>query len=105
MTASRPAYQSVASSSRSWAEHFACAWRSLAKAPAFAVPSALTIALGIGTATAVFSLVYAVLLRPFPYPNADRMVRVFTVAEKEQGAERNCSLLDIEEYNRRSAHG
>lgn len=102
MTASRPADQSVAPSARGWAEHFACAWRSLAKAPAFAVPSALTIALGIGAATAVFSLVYAVLLRPFPYPDADRMVRVFTVAEKEQGAERNCSLLDIEEYNRRS---
>ena len=102
MTASRLAIQSVAPSSRSWAEHFACAWRSLAKAPAFTVPSALTIALGIGATTAVFSLVYAVLLRPFPYPDADRMVRVFTVAEKEQGAERNCSLLDIEEYNRRS---
>ena len=102
MTASRVANQSAAPSSRSWAEHFACAWRSLAKAPAFTVPSALTIALGIGAATAVFSLVYAVLLRPFPYPDADRMVRVFTVAEKEQGAERNCSLLDIEEYNRRS---
>ncbi len=102
MTASRLANQSVAPASRSWAEHFACAWRSLAKAPAFTVPSALTIALGIGAATAVFSLVYAVLLRPFPYPNADRIVRVFTVAETEQGAERNCSLLDIEEYNRRS---
>lgn len=102
MTASRLVNQSVAPSSRSWAEHFTCAWRSLAKAPAFTVPSALTIALGIGAATAVFSLVYAVLLRPFPYPDADRIVRVYTVAEKEQGAERNCSLLDIEEYNRRS---
>lgn len=102
MTALRLAYRSEAPASRSWAEHFARAWRSLAKAPAFALPSALTIALGIGATTAVFSLVYAVLLRPFPYPDADRLVRVFTVAEKEQGAERNCSLLDIEEYNRRA---
>jgi len=101
-TALRLAYRSEAPSSRSWAEHFARAWRSLAKAPAFTFPSALTIALGIGATTAVFSLVYAVLLRPFPYPEAGRLVRVFTVAEKEQGAERNCSLLDIEEYNRRS---
>ena len=72
------------------------------RAPSFTVPAVVTIALGIGAATAVFSLVYAILLRPFPYPDADRLVRVFTVAEGEQGAERNCSLLDIEEYNRRS---
>lgn len=102
MTAPRLVHRSAALSSRNWAEHFAYAWRSLAKAPAFTGPSALTIALGIGASTAVFSLVYAVLLRPFPYPDVDRIVRVFTVAEKEQGAERNCSLLDIEEYNRRS---
>lgn len=89
-------------SSRAWAEHFRIAFRSLLRAPAFSVPAALTVALGIGATTAVFSLAYAVLLRPFPYPEADRLVRIFTIAEKEQGAKRNCSLLDIEEYNRRS---
>ena len=88
--------------SRSWTRHFGLAWRSLLRAPAFSVPAALTIALGIGAVTAIFSLVYAILVRPFPYPDADRLVRVFTVAVSEQGAERNCSLLDIEEYNLRS---
>ena len=89
--------------SRGWLKHFELAWRALGRTPSFTVPAIVTIALGIGAATAVFSLVYAVLLRPFPYPDADRLVRVFTVAESEQGAERNASLLDIEEYNRRSS--
>lgn len=98
----RLADRSERASSRSWTRHFGLAWRSLLRAPAFSVPAALTIALGIGAVTAIFSLVYAILLRPFPYPDADRLVRVFTVAVGEQGAERNCSLLDIEEYNLRS---
>ena len=93
----------VPGASRGWLEHFELSWRALRRAPSFTVPAVVTIALGIGAATAVFSLVYAILLRPFPYPDADRLVRVFTVAEGEQGAERNCSLLDIEEYNRRSS--
>lgn len=75
---------------------------SLLRQPAFSLPALLAIALGLGVTTAVFSLVYAILLRPFPYPEPDRLVRVFTVMTKEQNAERNCSLLDIEEYNRRA---
>jgi hypothetical protein len=49
----------------------------------------------------VFSLVYAILLRPFPYPESDRLVRVSTVMSREGDSERSCSLLDIEDYNRR----
>ena len=93
----------VPAASRGWLKHFELSWRALRRAPSFTFPAVVTIALGIGAATAVFSLVYAILLRPFPYPDADRLVRVFTVAEGEQGAERDCSLLDIEEYNRRSS--
>lgn len=96
-------YRFVSGASRGWLKHFELAWRALGRAPSFTVPAVVTIALGIGAATTVFSLVYAILLRPFPYPAADRLVRVFTVAEGEQGAERDGSLLDIEEYNRRSS--
>ena len=95
-------YRAVSGASRGWLKHVELSWRALRRTPSFTVPAVVTIALGIGAATAVFSLVYAILLRPFPYPDADRLVRVFTVAEGEQGAERNCSLLDIEDYNRRS---
>jgi putative ABC transport system permease protein len=43
----------------------------------FAAAGLLTLALGIGATTAVFSVVYGVLLRPLPYPSADRRVRVW----------------------------
>jgi putative ABC transport system permease protein len=50
--------------------------RSLRKTPAFAVSVLATIALGIGATTAIYSLVHAVLLRPLPFTEPDRLVRV-----------------------------
>ena len=48
--------------------------RSLARNPGFTAVSVLTLALGIGATTAVFSVVYGVLFRPLPFPDADRFV-------------------------------
>jgi putative ABC transport system permease protein len=53
------------------------AWRLLRRQPAFTSVAVLTLALGIGTTTAVFTIVYGVLLRPLPYRDPTRLVALF----------------------------
>ncbi len=56
--------------------------RVLRKAPGFTLVAVLTLALGVGASTAVFSVVNAILLKPLPYPNADRIMIPWLVAPK-----------------------
>jgi putative ABC transport system permease protein len=57
--------------------------RSLMRTPSFTVAAVLTLALGIGANTAIFSAVHGVLLRPLPYPDADRLAVVWISNEQE----------------------
>ena len=53
-------------------------FRSLWKTPTFAITAILCAALGIGVTTSILSATYAVLIRPLPYPNAERLVAVYS---------------------------
>src|SRR5262245_480369 len=56
----------------------------LAKNPAFTAIAVLTLALGIGANTAIFSVIDAALLRPLPYPNSDRIVILYNTDQDKQ---------------------
>ena len=59
-----------------WTSDFRHAWRALVRTPGFLVTSVATLALAIGAVVGMFSVVNAVLLRPLPFPDADRLVVV-----------------------------
>ncbi len=67
------------------------AGRMLRKTPGFTATALLTLAVAIGVNTAIFSVVNALLLKPLPYPEADRLATVQTT-ETQGGGERNGSL-------------
>jgi predicted permease len=59
-------------------QHLHFAIRILLRNPGFAAAAVLCLALGIGATTAIFSVVYAVVLQPLPYREPDRLVRIYT---------------------------
>ncbi|HET9704567.1 MAG TPA: ABC transporter permease [Vicinamibacterales bacterium] len=87
------------------------AFRAFATKPGFTVVAVLTLSLGIGATTAIFSVVHAVLLRPLQYEDADRLVKVigFDQAEGATGNLSPADFLDFQRdatsFSRMGAHG
>ena len=75
------------------------AFRLLRKAPGYTAVAILTIALGIGVNSAIFSIFYATLLAPFPYPQSDQLVVVWSYVD---GNRRTVSTGDYLDWKRDS---
>jgi len=76
------------------------ALRALARRPQFAIAVVLILASGIAANTAVFSIVDAVLLKPLPYPDPDRLVTVMEASSAARNQESLIAPPRLEDWNR-----
>jgi hypothetical protein len=71
------------------------AFRRLLKSPGFTSVALLTLALGIGANSAIFSVINGVLLRPLPYPEAERLVGLFHLFEGHRETMSGPNYFDV----------
>ena len=76
--------------------------RTLGRSPAFTLVAALTLALGIGANTAIFSVVNAVILRPLPYPDPQRLVMLWGNVKRVKVERRGTSFADYFDWRDQS---
>jgi putative ABC transport system permease protein len=83
-------------------QDFRYAARTLRKTPAFTAVAILTLALGIGANSAIFSVVDAILLRPLPYPEPGRLVRIWESSVKDDSSRNVVNPFNFLDWRDRS---
>jgi putative ABC transport system permease protein len=74
--------------------------RGFLRAPGFALVAIVTLALGIGATTSIFSVVNGIVLRPLPYPNAERLVRLYsTEGAEDRDNHAGANFIDVKTQN------
>lgn len=73
-------------------------WRQMMRNPAFSLVAVATLALGIGANTAIFSVVNSILLKPLPFPDADRLVVPATIFSRQQSDRGSMSYPDLQDW-------
>src|SRR6266850_1686718 len=73
-------------------------WRQLRRTPGFTLAAVLALALGIGATTAIFSVLDRVVLRPLPYPEADRLTMVWEVNDAKGLTHERISPVNFGDY-------
>ena len=79
------------------------AWQSWKAAKGVALMAIVAFAVGIGSATAIFTIINGVLLRPLPYPQGDRIAMLFGANTNEPGRYSTSTFVDLIEYERRTS--
>jgi putative ABC transport system permease protein len=79
-------------------DDLALAFRSLRRRRGFAAAAIGTLALGIGASTAIFSVAYGIAFRPLPYPDAERLIRIYEAKPAEALVEHEVSVAAFQAW-------
>ena len=78
------------------------AWRAIWASPLSTIAAILALTIGVGATTTVFGLVNAVMLRPLPYPEADRLVEIWGTVQRQTVERRGASYPDYFDWRDRT---
>src|SRR5712671_2522463 len=81
---------------------FSQAWASWKRAPGVALLAVVAFAVGNGSATAIFTVINGVLLRPLPYPSSERFVSLYGASTRAPGTFTAMSVPELQDYQQQT---